>query len=241
MSNREKVPEYIDRYNAGELKGEELQIFNEMLKSNPRLRDEVKLDSELNEILAQTDILEFRRTILFEQKHYKKKKGPDLKSWLIAASLLLLIGIEVALVMNKDHYRSTVGPSVSNQKPLALKSLLNNKAEKQTILAETQNKAIETSGNKKDTNTNKRFRKNSSFEKMIGSTRHSGYFNMNAPGIGYSYKKMADIITKIFTPCLNIIINYLKLDSRLRGNDTEKTTSLPRRNYYNDNKKNTNC
>jgi hypothetical protein len=164
-----------------------------MLKSNPRLRDEVKLDRELNEILAQTDILEFRRKILFEQKRQKKRKGPYLNSLLIAASLLLFIGIEVILIMNKTDHRSSVVSTNSNQLPKENKSILNIKSEKLTILSEIQNKAIIIDGRKKDTSLNKRFRKNNSFENMIGSTRHSGYFRMNAPRIGYKYGKKMDI------------------------------------------------
>ena len=194
MSDREKIPEYIDRYNNGELTGEDLNIFIEMLRTNPRLREEVKLDSELNEILAQTDILELRKKILYEQKHFQQRKGPDLKSFLIAASIILLIGIEAFLFMNKtNHQTSPIVTHISNPKPELTKSSFNNEIAQQTTLSEAQNKASRIIGKNNDTSLTKRFRKNNSFEKMIGSTRHSGYFIMNAPRLGYIYGKKTDI------------------------------------------------
>jgi hypothetical protein len=195
MSNREKVPEYIDRYNNGELTGEDLNTFIEMLRTNPRLREEVKLDSELNEILAQTDILELRKKILYEQKHAQKGKGPNLKSFLIAASLLFLFGIEVILIMNKTNHHPSppIGTHISNLKPELPKSSFKNEIAKQTAFSETRNKASRIIGINNDTSLSKRFRKNIAFEKMIGSTRHSGYFLMNTPRMGYIYGKKMDI------------------------------------------------
>ena len=77
MSDREKLPELIDRFNNGKLTGEKLTAFLEMLKTNPRLREEVRLDSDLNEILANMDILELRQKILSIQQNRQKRKGTD--------------------------------------------------------------------------------------------------------------------------------------------------------------------
>lgn len=194
MSDREKLPELIDRFNNGKLTGEELTAFLEMLKTNPRLREEVRLDSELNEILANEDILELRQKILTIQKNHQKRKGPDLHFFLLAASLLLLIGTEVLLFMNNAHRnpsnRTTLIPKHqpgSKQVPVSIK------VEHPVIPIDTVNKGKSIIDRKTETKLAASFRKNPSFEKMIGSTRHAGYFRMDAPIIGYRFSEKAVI------------------------------------------------
>jgi hypothetical protein len=101
MSDREKLPELIDRFNSGDLKGKELTAFLEMLRANPRLREEVRLDADLNNILADTDTIELRKKVLSLKKHRQNRQSNDLRLFLIAASLLLLIGLEVLLLLTK--------------------------------------------------------------------------------------------------------------------------------------------
>ena len=197
MSDREKLPELIDRFNNGTLTGEKLTAFLEMLKTNPRLREEVRLDSELNEILANVDILELRQKILSIQKKRQKRKGTNLHLFLLAASLLLLIGIEALLIMNNTHrnpYNNTT--LIRKYQPDSKQLVGNNKVEHPAITTETINKEKKIRDRKTEKRLAASFRKNSSFENMIGSTRHAGYFRMDAPLIGYRFSEKAEIMFK---------------------------------------------
>jgi hypothetical protein len=195
MSNRKKFPELIDRFNNGKLTGEELTAFLEMMKTNPRLREEVRLDSELNEILANVDILELRQKILFIQKNQQKRKGSDFHYFLLAASLLLLIGIEVFLIMNDtNHNPSNKTTLIPKHEPGSKQLPVNNKVEQTSIATETINKEKKIIRRKTEVKLAASFRRNPSFEKMIGSTRHAGYFRMDAPLIGYHFSEKARIL-----------------------------------------------
>ena len=195
MSDREKLPELIDRFNNGKLTGEKLTAFLEMLKTNPRLRDEVRLDSELNEVLANMDILELRQKILLIQKNRQRRKGMDLHFFLLAASLLLLIGIEALLIMNNTHRNPSNNTTlIPKYHPDSKQLVINNKTEQTAITKETVNKGEQIRDRKTDKIFAASFRKNPSFENMIGSTRHAGYFRMDAPLIGYRFSEKAEII-----------------------------------------------
>lgn len=92
MTDKENLPEWIDRFTNNELEGDELQKFIEMLRSDPELRKEVKLDHDLNVMLLDEDMLEFRKKLM---SHLKKDGHQRLSpgQLLLAATLLLLIGI----------------------------------------------------------------------------------------------------------------------------------------------------
>ena len=94
MIEKEKLPEWIDRYNNNDLHGKDLKEFVELLKNNPELRLDVKLDKELNDILAETDIIELRRKII-KSKISNKTNGPGLSLFLLAASVTILIGLAI--------------------------------------------------------------------------------------------------------------------------------------------------
>ena len=194
MSDKEKLPELIDRFNNGKLSGEELSTFLEMLKTNPRLREEIRLDSELNEILANEDILELRQKILTIQKNHQKRNGPDLHFFLLAASLLLLIGIEVLLFMNNTHRNPSKSTTLIPKHQPDLKKVPDiTKVEHPVIPMDTGNKGKSMIERIPETRLASNFRKNPSFENMIGATRHAGYFRMDVPEIGYRFSEKAVI------------------------------------------------
>jgi hypothetical protein len=92
MNNHEKLPEWIDRFNNKDLRGKELKEFLELMKQDPELRREVKLDEDLNNILADTDIIELRKKII-KYKIPKEGKHTGLPTLFLAASITLLIGL----------------------------------------------------------------------------------------------------------------------------------------------------
>ena len=92
MSDREKLPEWIDRFNNGELSGKELTSFLEMVQRDPRLSEEIRLDKELDSILKDEDLLEVRAKIRDISSRNLKRRGSRRKFYLMAASFLILIG-----------------------------------------------------------------------------------------------------------------------------------------------------
>jgi hypothetical protein len=94
MRNKEKVYEWIDRYNNGTLNGRELEIFLDLMAGSCRIREEVILDKELNAALKEEDILELRKKI---RKIYSEGSGlrtVSPKIVLIAATVLILLAFE---------------------------------------------------------------------------------------------------------------------------------------------------
>jgi hypothetical protein len=229
MSNREKLPELIDRYNNGELSGDELTAFLEMLKASPRLRKEVKLDSDLNKILADSDILELRKVILSVQKNRKKRKGPDLQIILLAASLLLLIGIEVFLFMNYPQHNPSIGNKIiSKNQPVLKQPVQKIKIENQITTTETENKGTKNITYKKEAKTADNFRENLSFENIIGATRHAGSFRMVAPAMGAHFSEKATIVFK-WTPDKQAKIELKIMDNS--GSGVHESGSLDQSDY----------
>jgi hypothetical protein len=194
MSDREKLPELIDRYNSGNLTEEELSAFLEMLKNNSRLREEVRLDKELNEILADEDIIELRKKLLAVKKNTGQRKGADLKFFLLAASILLLIGLGVLLFINNKHHHPHGNiPLTHKYQPEHYRLPKINKVEKTGIAKDITTREIKKPDRRMGMMLAAGFRKNPAFENMLGATRHAGYFRMDAPALGYRFGEKAVI------------------------------------------------
>ena len=97
MRNKEKLHEWIDRYNNNELSGEELVIFLEMMNKDYRVREEVLLDKELNSILKDDDILELRKKIRKICSENPAKRNRNTRIMLMAASLFILLSLEYTI------------------------------------------------------------------------------------------------------------------------------------------------
>ncbi len=92
---REKINEWIVRYNEGTLDGEELEMFLRMLEHDEELRREVSVDQEINRVLEEKDLLELRKAIL----EARKRRGPGLTGWfLLAAVLIILLAVGGAIL-----------------------------------------------------------------------------------------------------------------------------------------------
>ncbi len=85
--------EQIERYLMGEMQGEELKTFKQRLAQDPELQNEVQ---QYNQLIEQLDRLRLRKKV--EQavgnsgQDPKTYLGFPIKTWLIAASLLLCSG-----------------------------------------------------------------------------------------------------------------------------------------------------
>jgi hypothetical protein len=96
MNKHDKLPEWIDRFNNKDLHGKELEEFLELMKQDPELRREVKLDEDLNKILTDNEIIELRKK-LDKYRIPKESNRIGLPIIFLAASIVILIGL-VALI-----------------------------------------------------------------------------------------------------------------------------------------------
>ena len=76
-----KYTEIIGKYLNGELKGEELDAFQEKLKTNTLLQQELKLEQDLNEIILDEDILDFRKELVEIRQEMKNDKEQFKGKW----------------------------------------------------------------------------------------------------------------------------------------------------------------
>jgi hypothetical protein len=105
MKDSEKLNEWIDRYQSGELDGEELSRFLTILENDPLLRRELQIDRDLDILIARGDLIEITEKIgLARQKQGGLWFGK--LPFLIAASLLLLVTIGLVVMLGTDHLRN---------------------------------------------------------------------------------------------------------------------------------------
>ncbi len=102
MKNIFITNDWIDRFNEGELGEEELQYFSAQMVKDPLLRAEVRLDAQLNKLLADRDMMELLEKIqVVAGKHGGTRHL--FRPWLVAASVIFLAGAAVIcyLVLHK--------------------------------------------------------------------------------------------------------------------------------------------
>ena len=91
----------IEKFIENELDGEQLKWFQEQLRTNPHFVKQYKLHLEVNEAIKENNVMELREKLdKIYQAEIKKKTRPVItlssRTWLIAASVLLVITLATA-------------------------------------------------------------------------------------------------------------------------------------------------
>lgn len=94
MIDSKDYPEWIDRYNRHDLTPREFKLFQETLKTDPHLKNEVEIDRQLNEVLQEQDILRLRRK-LFHLKESDDTRTSIIAIYFLAACTIVLLGFTV--------------------------------------------------------------------------------------------------------------------------------------------------
>jgi len=185
MSDREKIPEWIDRLNNGELSGQELETLLEMARNDPRLAEEIRLDLELNSVLSEDDVLKLREKIVGVMNQAQKNNGNKFRMILMAASLFLLAGVIVFLLLQRGHRNGKEDQTMMNHRnPHGLRPVpAGHKMDSATALSVKAKESNDTIFQKPGSNLLARFDKNPAFENLIGTTRHAGNFKLISPTI----------------------------------------------------------
>lgn len=115
MSKKEVTSDWIDRYNEGLLNHNELEQFQAQMKFSPLLRAETRIDAELNDFLADGNMIEFMDKV--RDVVIRKKPSYDFrKTLLVAASILSFLVISSLLhyfEANRDKDILLIDPEAS--------------------------------------------------------------------------------------------------------------------------------
>lgn len=123
MIEREKITEWIDRYNTGDLRENDHQKFTDMLHRHPVLKAEVRLDKELNAMMEDEDILDLINKLV-QVRTKSKNTDLGLKYSLLAASFLALLTTGVYILFFLRHYEPDFSQSVGKEKPYSEHSIM---------------------------------------------------------------------------------------------------------------------
>lgn len=101
MKMTQELSEQIENYIKGSLSGKSLKDFEKTIESSPELQEEIKIQSELNNVLTNKKSLNFRKKLIeinnelnLEKTHKETNNTSNTFTlWKIAASILILIGI----------------------------------------------------------------------------------------------------------------------------------------------------
>ncbi len=100
--NEEEKYDKIERYLSGDLTGRERKTFEEDMKSDPSLAEEVKLHSDLADALKEKDVADLEEKLAnIIQDNRPRRIRLGVRKWLaIAASILFLVTMGMALYYN---------------------------------------------------------------------------------------------------------------------------------------------
>jgi hypothetical protein len=187
MKTNEKLPELIDRYTQGDLAGTELEEFMALYDRSVRLREEIRLNKELDEVLARADILDLRKKINFEKN---RRTRPDYLPFLWAAVALILVGIEIILMLSipKSKTGTDLHSNLVQRPGLSKPELKTNKGPVSLNPPATATKPH----TRLQAAADLPYSANPAFEKLIGATRQSTGFRLQSPETGMNF----------FGPCI---------------------------------------
>jgi hypothetical protein len=196
MIEQEKLPEWIDRFNNNDLKGKELKEFLELMKQNPELRREVNLDKDLNEALADTDILELREKVL-KCKIPRETNHMRLPILFLAASSTILIGLAVfAFLWMKQEDDTMIKTAFPFFYPPDSSAIKNNLPEDEQMaldiaaydsLKSIQKQSGNQSGSKILLTDN--YKTYPPYESMVGEVSRAISFKLIKPGASGTFRK----------------------------------------------------
>ncbi len=112
MTKNLKYSQLIEKFIAGEMNEDELRWFSKELQFNTELSTELKLDKDLDKILVDEDIVEFRRKLVSVFNESKEARAPKLirmqpQKWQLAVAatiaVLMLIGGSLLFTQQRSY------------------------------------------------------------------------------------------------------------------------------------------
>jgi len=113
MTKKLKYSQMIERFIAGEMNEDELRWFGKELQTNAELSGELKLDKDLDNILLDEDVVEFRRKLISVFNESKQNEAaPKVvrmqpRRWQLAAAaaiaVLVIAGGAILLTQQRSY------------------------------------------------------------------------------------------------------------------------------------------
>ncbi len=113
MTKNLKYSQLIERFIAGEMNEDELRWFGRELQTNAELSGELKLDKDLDNILLDEDVVEFRRKLISVFNESKQKEAATKvirmqpRRWQLAAAaaiaILMIAGGAILLTQQRSY------------------------------------------------------------------------------------------------------------------------------------------
>jgi len=112
MTKKPKYSQLIERFIAGEMNEDELRWFGKELQTNAELSAELKLDKDLDNILFDEDVVEFRRKLIGVFNESKQQEAPRIvrmqpRRWQLAAAaaiaVLVIAGGAILLTRQRSY------------------------------------------------------------------------------------------------------------------------------------------
>ncbi len=179
MIEKERMSEWIDRYNTGDLQEPELTLFRKMFEVDPVLRVHVSIDRNINKMLKNSDLLEFIEKV--RQIEAQPEKNRARKYLCIAATVLLLLSVGIITRCFDQVGRHLPGITgvMSNRHPsapmyLGLYALKQSRANKNTVSA---SRNIQSEKNLLAAN----FRPVAEYELLVGGVARCENFRVQSP------------------------------------------------------------
>ena len=197
MNEQEKLPEWIYRFARNELHGKELEEFLALLNKDPQLRNELHLEKDLNEILAEKEIISLRKKIA-KIKKSKEDRGTWLVIYLLAACAVVLLGLTVYYIYSWNELRKKIMVPV-HEFSLTDTSFKHKMEEIKPNQMEIDKATIDSAlarERRGDSSIRKRVRAMLAtnynpyppFESLVGEITRSGFFKLLYPKTGESFK-----------------------------------------------------
>jgi len=113
MTRNLKYSQLIERFIAGEMNEDELRWFGKELQTNAELSGELRLDKDLDNILLDEDVVEFRRKLISVFNESKQKEATTKvirmqpRRWQLAAAaaiaILMIAGGSLLLTQQRSY------------------------------------------------------------------------------------------------------------------------------------------
>lgn len=104
MERTQELFERIEAYIDGTLLDKELVDFENEIKANPELKEQIKIHKELKINLKDQKSIDFRKKLINVSQELKKKKeskkSNSFSFWKIAASIVVLVGLSTFVWLN---------------------------------------------------------------------------------------------------------------------------------------------
>ena len=205
MDTNRQLAEWIVRYNANELDGKDLETFSAMLKTDPALRRELRVERHLTRALGDKDIINLRKKMQKARPAADESKLFLYVNWFIAACIAALFVVLVHEMYEFDKNTKMILKPI--QAYLRSRELHPDRDVLFPNLAEIDQATIDSMVAKEARDDNSirmaalalysgLYEPLPAYERLVGDIYRGGDFQLLHPGINKTFKSTEKILFK---------------------------------------------